>query len=106
MRSLLSLKSPASQIGLFFYAATPASLPFGEGVRCVGQPFFRLYPGAVPDSGGTARHAIDFSSSPAGVGAGAFVAGTTYFFQFWYRDPLGGPAGYNLSSGLAITFQP
>lgn len=28
----------------------------------------------------------------------------TRHFQFWYRDPLAGGAGFNLSSALSITF--
>ena len=30
----------------------------------------------------------------------------TRYFQFWYRDPQGGPHGFNLSNGLEITFCP
>jgi hypothetical protein len=30
----------------------------------------------------------------------------TRYFQLWYRDPAGGPFGFNLSNGLAITFCP
>jgi hypothetical protein len=25
-------------------------------------------------------------------------------FQFWFRDPAGGPAGFNLTNALKITF--
>jgi hypothetical protein len=30
----------------------------------------------------------------------------TWNFQFWYRDPLGGPAGFNFSDGLEVTLCP
>ena len=30
----------------------------------------------------------------------------TRSFQLWYRDPPGGPWGFNLSDGLEITFCP
>ena len=30
----------------------------------------------------------------------------TRYFQLWYRDPLGGLSGFNLSNGLEITFCP
>jgi len=28
----------------------------------------------------------------------------THYFQFWFRDPLGGPAGFNFSDGLEVEF--
>ena len=31
---------------------------------------------------------------------------STWNFQFWYRDPLGGPAGFNFSAGLEVTSCP
>jgi len=32
--------------------------------------------------------------------------GDTKFFQFWYRNPAGGGAGFNLSDSLAVPFCP
>ena len=39
---------------------------------------------------------------------GHIMAGTTYAFQAWYRDPNGGPCGQtaNASNALAVTFTP
>ena len=31
---------------------------------------------------------------------------STWNFQFWHRDPLGGPAGFNFSDGLEVMFCP
>jgi len=33
-------------------------------------------------------------------------AGNAAHFQFWYRDPPGGPTGFNLTDALSITFCP
>jgi hypothetical protein len=32
--------------------------------------------------------------------------GTSWNFQFWYRDPAGGGAGFNLSDAVMIPFRP
>ena len=40
------------------------------------------------------------------AGGGQIQAGATWNFQAWYRDPAGGPSGFNLSDGLGITFCP
>jgi len=33
-------------------------------------------------------------------------AGEAWRFQFWYRNPAGGGAGFNLSDALLVTFCP
>ena len=32
--------------------------------------------------------------------------GSTWYFQFWYRDSAAGGAAFNLSNGLSATFCP
>jgi hypothetical protein len=42
-------------------------------------------------------------------GLGMITPGSTWFFQFWFRDPTstgGGPTGVNLSTALEVTFCP
>jgi hypothetical protein len=34
------------------------------------------------------------------------TAGSTWYFQFWFRDPAAGARNVNLSNGLAATFCP
>jgi hypothetical protein len=55
---------------------------------------------------GTASRFFDLSVPPASVGAGAVVAGSTWHFQFWYRNVAGGGALFNLSDGLTAVFAP
>ena len=49
---------------------------------------------------------MDFTAPPFDSGQGFVTAGDVRNFQFWYRDFLGGPAGFNTSDALQITFCP
>jgi hypothetical protein len=91
--------------GIFFYGPDQASLPFGDGLRCVGGGSFRLYPPIVVDGAGQASRQLDFTQPPASAGPGEILDGSVWNFQFWYRDPAGpGGAGFNLSDALAVVF--
>ncbi len=95
------------QFGLFYYGLEQVSLPFGDGLRCVAGgflPTFRLWPPVLADASGAARTRLRFHELPASNGPGRIYPGATWNFQFWFRDPLGGAAGFNLSDGLAVTF--
>jgi len=98
-----------SQPGLFFYGPAQIQTAFGNGLRCVGSGgvgSFRLNPPVMTDATGDVARPCDYAVPPMDAGAGMISAGTTQNFQFWYRDPLGGGAGFNLSDGLSVTFCP
>ena len=94
-----------------YVGGLPDELPFGDGLRCVagGASGTHRFPVHVADGTGA------FAEGPGLVAysmanfppLGQLVAGSTYSFQGWYRDP-GGPCGnaFNLTNGLAATFQP
>lgn len=96
---------PASTLGLFFYGQNATQQPFGNGYRCVASPLLRLGVQSASVFGDVDR-AIDFTTPPFDSGPGAITAGSTHRFQFWYRNPAGGGAGFNLTDGLAVTFCP
>ena len=89
--------------GLFFYGPSQTAVLLGEGVRCVDGNLTRLDVLTV-DVLGIVSETLDLSSPPFSSGPGAIGPGDQRFFQFWYRDPAGGAAGYNLSDGLDVTF--
>jgi choice-of-anchor B domain-containing protein len=94
-------------LGLFFYGPNQVQLPLAEGTLCVGGGALgiqRLQPPLQADASGVATRQLDFTAPPAAAGPGAIGAGSTWNFQFWYRDPQGGPGGSNLSDGLSVTF--
>ncbi len=101
--------APAGQFGLFYYGSVPMSAPFGDGLRCVGAGTtgtFRLNPPVVIDPTGFAYRLLDFTQPPEGSGPGKIDPGSTWYFQFWYRDPAFGGSGFNLSDGLSVVFCP
>lgn len=83
-----------NQPGVVFYGtAGPASLPFNLGTLCVQGPLVRL-PVVVHDAMGS-------MTLPLSVDA----AGTTRWYQHWYRDPQHPDGtGVALTGGLAVGF--
>ncbi|MEL6714045.1 MAG: hypothetical protein AAFP86_09740, partial [Planctomycetota bacterium] len=99
---LVALESVPFTFGIFFYGPDATDLPFGEGRLCVGGSIVRLLPAVAATAFGDAVRPIDFQLPPT-VG---LIAGSTWRFQYWYRDAAGGPSGFNTSDGLAVTFEP
>ena len=84
--------------------------PFADGKRCVGAGQGGLYHFLPPGS----SDSVGALQLGPGIGTRArtefgltILAGETWSFQAWYRDP-GGPCGmgFNTSNGLAVTFEP
>jgi len=46
---------------------------------------------------------LDFSAAPVASGAGALTVGSTWYFQYWYRDPAASGASFNLSDAASAT---
>jgi len=99
--------APPNRLGLFYYGPDQVQVPLGDGYRCVGGASFRLTPPILIDAFGIASRKLDFNEGPPASGASAIRPGSTWNFQFWYRDPAGpGGTGYNLSDGLSVKFCP
>jgi hypothetical protein len=94
---------PPLKNGLFFYGKLQAAAPFGDGILCVGGSLFRLSVVQL-DARGAASFALDLARPPAGSGPGQVIEGSVWNFQFYFRDPLGGPSGWNCSDALAVSF--
>ncbi len=90
--------------GLFFYGPQPDLLPFGDGLLCINNPHFRLKPPTKVDAEGNASWDVDFENPPESDGT--IHPGSTWYFQFWYRDPQAAASGFNLSDGLSVEFCP
>jgi hypothetical protein len=93
---------PANKLGLFIYGPNQSNLTLGNGIRCVGNPFFRLH-AVNTTAGGTASFPVDYNNLPVGQ---PITPGSIENFQFWFRDPAAGGANSDLTNGLNAQFCP
>ncbi len=101
--ALSALGCPPNKTGLFYFGSNAISVPFGDGLRCVGGSIKRLAP-MQTDALGFASQPIDLSAPPFDSGSGAAIPGQTQRFQFWYRDPDAGGSGFNLSDAVSVKY--
>ncbi len=101
--TLIATGATPSNFGIFFYGASSIQAPLGNGFLCVGSPQQRL-PVISSDSSGTATYLLDNTSPPSS--SGQITDFSTWYFQYWYRDPSAGGAAYNFSDSLEATFCP
>lgn len=94
--------SVPNQYGLFFYGAQQAQIPVGNGTLCVASPFFRL-PVVQATPSGQASFTLRFGEL---MGNGVIEAGSTWNFQWWYRDPAAGGSKYDFSDAVQVEFCP
>ena len=94
---------PTNKFGIFFYGPNAIEVPFGDGFRCIGGQTFRLTPAINTGPSGLAMRALDITNPPHPNAQ--ISAGSSWNFQFWYRDP-GGPlgSGFNLTDAVTISF--
>jgi hypothetical protein len=98
--TLVASGCPSNTVGLFYYGPAEIQQIFGNGFRCVGGSVFRLPIGSTSGAGIATRR-LNYASLPPG---GQVSVGSTWKFQFWYRNAAAGGANFNLSNGLSVTF--
>ena len=94
---------PQGVPGLFYFGPNQIQTTFGDGFRCVGGMTTRIMPAALamgPAPSITQRE-LNFDAPYAA----AINAGANLNFQLWYRDPMAGMSGFNLSDGTGVAFQ-
>ena len=98
---LVARPVPEGRSGIFFYGDRQLSAtPFGDGYRCVGGRVYRLP--LTHAAGEELTWDLDLTAPPQT--AGQITAGSTWFFQAYYRDPAAGGAGFNASDALEVLF--
>lgn len=98
--SLVASQLPPNTPGIFFYGVSHVQEPFGDGNRCVTGNVIRLPP-AYSDASGVASLILDRASIPQ---LASLQPGDVRSFQYWYRNPAGGAAGFNLTDALEVFF--
>jgi hypothetical protein len=77
--------------------------PFGDGYLCLGG-LVRRFPIRFASGAGTVVQPVDYLD-PAQPGS-LVTPGSTWNFQLFFRDPLGGPLTFNSTDAISITFCP
>ena len=101
---LLLTAAPADALSLLIWGDASADQPFGNGTLCVHPASAGFVRSSVirTDEDGIALDRIDLDTPP-GI---RITPGTTWYFQFVFRDVGGGSAGFNLSDAAQVTFRP
>jgi len=90
-------------------AAIAEPMTIGNGRRCVGGRIFRFRKASSGELGrvqfGPGLVETSCTTFPP---EGCILAGSTWYFQAWYRDGVHGDcvAGFNTTDALEITFRP
>ena len=101
---VLTADSLPSQPGIFIAGPTQAQVPFFNGFLCIHPIGLQRFLDASPAAGGTITESVDYATSAAG-GLNV-VAGSSYNYQRWNRDPAGGGGNANFSDGIEILHAP
>ncbi len=94
---------------LFMGSEAGRGAPFGDGRLCVGGRIFRFSKQSTGSLGTLSYGPGLVSDSCMLFGSeGCITAGSTWFFQLWYRGKQHGEcsSGFNTTNGLEVTFRP
>jgi hypothetical protein len=101
--AMQSWNLPPGNVALVYLGTASASVPFGNGIRCVGGQTLRLSPG-VASADGVLETPV--SLDPSGLPATLLQPGAPAWFQCWFRDPAGGGLGFDFSDSVRVTLVP
>lgn len=93
----------ASSFGMFTCGTEQTDIPFGNGRLCISpfaQGIFRMTPQSL------AQGTVTLSMVTNPQEFLLCTPGSTWNFQFWYRDVAAGGANFNLSDALHVHFAP
>ena len=109
--TLVASQLPPNSFGFFLTSETQGfvAMPGGsQGNLCLSGNIGRFVGnGQIQNSGaaGSFSLAINLGNHPTPFGPTNVVAGETWNYQGWYRDPAGPCAtGHNLSNAMSVTF--
>lgn len=106
---LSAIGLPPNSMGLFFMGTVQTQVAFGDGLRCVANPVYRIGVQSISSTGTTIKGPgiIDYACTHLPP-AGCIASGDTWNFQLWYRNAASycTSATYNLTNGVTVTFSP
>ncbi|MEM9801217.1 MAG: S8 family serine peptidase [Planctomycetota bacterium] len=104
---IFAANCPPNSVGLFANSPDRASTPIANGTLCLGAQtlgtIIRL--GTAPVDGlGNVVYSFDNTAPPLPIAQ--VTPGSTWNFQFFFRDLAAGGGNANLTDGLSVTFCP
>jgi len=97
---------PSSATGTFVYGPVSPARALGNGTLCVGEGALRIQAPLKTGLGGRVSLPIDLKRAPFASGSSAILPGSSWTFQYLYRDEVGGVSTLNLSNAVQIVFAP
>lgn len=85
---------PNGTLGIYFMGDNAVQSPFGNGFLCVAPPVTRL--------GVSQASPIGYADKAISAAALGIQPNDLKRFQYWFRNPAGGGAFFNLSDGLLV----
>ncbi len=102
--ALVVTDSVPGQPGVFLYGSNRTEIPFGDGTLCVSGPLYRVPQPSLANADGYVFHTLDLAGPPFSGGPGMVTPGSTWYFQYRFRDPFSAGSGFNTSSAVSVTF--
>jgi hypothetical protein len=100
---------PRNQFGTIFYGPRQIQVPLGRGYLCIGAGqagIQRMHPIVSIGQDNMAWYRADLTRPPASSGPGMITPGSTWNFQFWFRDRINGTSTTNLTDAIEVEFCP
>jgi len=101
---ILRVEGQAQQPGIFIASRSPVQIPFFNGFLCVSPTGLQRFLTVSSPTNGVTTEAVDIpNATPGGLNVSA---GSSTYFQRWFRDPAAGGGSANFSDGLDVLYLP
>ncbi len=101
---VLTAGSMPDQPGIFIAGPMANQVPFFNGFLCIDPNGLQRFSDTTAASGGVISETVVIATSAQG-GLNV-MAGSSYFYQRWFRDPVAGGGSANFSNGIEIAYTP
>ncbi len=96
---------PPNHLGIFYYGPGQTIAPLNCGNNLVSGHIQRISTAVFFDANGDASLPVDWTQPPF-QGVNQITPGSSWNFQFWFRDQCSGVPSTNNSNAMHITFCP
>ena len=95
---------PTGQPGIFIAGPSPVAIPFFNGTLCIDPMGLQRFADArTPVFGKVCTYVDLANAAPGGLNV---TAGSSFHYQYWFRDPAAGGGNANFSDGIELVYGP